>query len=60
MIAVDDAFFEDDLDEVLVILLVLFATNRDHLIEERLEPLDIHLVIRNEAFISDNLDEAAE
>lgn len=60
MVTVDDAFLENDLDQVFVILFVLFATDGDHLVKESLEPLDVNLVICDEAFVSDDFDEATE
>lgn len=60
MVTIDDAFFKNNLDEVFVILFVLFATDGDHLVKESLEPLDVNLVICDETFVSNNFDEAAE
>jgi hypothetical protein len=60
MVTIDDALLKNNLDQVFVILFVLFATDGDHLVEESLEPLDVNLVICDETFVSDDFDEAAE
>lgn len=59
VIALDDALFEHDIDQILVPV-VLIAAQLYHLPQKVLEALNVNLVVRDKALVANDFDEAAK